>query len=418
MNITLACMLVASLSVAYFLGNIVQTSRPYHKVQIIYFYVPNSMNLEDEFRDINFIVMLNYWYKYFEINLCVDHEIDNPNILKDEPLLLTGGLYKNSLMEKLKDFKEKYVMIGQDINGNLEGIESEPEIEVIGDAVVQKEHEEDTTKVDCDEIEYYDSDDHEGCFFKRRHCHPKIFKGSRKELKIVTNGSKHIRVKCVASTKCLSRIFTIYSRSISNYKGPSKNELKEIQRRVASELHTSKKKVSEILAGNCNDEFELLWDCANELRAKNPSSTIKMVVKRVTPDSSLHFKRFYIYFDALKRGWKEGCRLILVAVGRDVNNQMYPIVWAIIKNYGLSVKRKFDQNKKDGVQWQIVWNDDNGCEVKRGRKQYIINLQERICSCRSWQLTSLPCTHACSAYETWVVSQMIIWINITKKKCT
>ncbi|MBA0678689.1 hypothetical protein Goari_020015, partial [Gossypium aridum] len=102
--------------------------------------------------------------------------------------------------------KVKYLLDGDNDK------EFEPEIEVIEDAIVQKEHEEDTTKVDCDEIEYYDSDDHD-----------------------------------------------------------------------------EQKKVTEILAGNFNDEFELLWDYANELRAKNPSSTIKMAVKRKKEIESYEF---------------------------------------------------------------------------------------------------------------------------------
>ncbi|MBA0736986.1 hypothetical protein Gogos_010469 [Gossypium gossypioides] len=36
-----------------------------------------------------------------------------------------------------------------------------------------------------------------------------------------------------------------------------------------------------------------------------------MAVNRVTPKCPLYFKRFYVYFEELKRGWKEGCRPIL-----------------------------------------------------------------------------------------------------------
>ena len=55
---------------------------------------------------------------------------------------------------------------------------------------------------------------------------------------------------------------------------------------------------------------------------------------------------FYVYLDALKKGWKEGCRSIigfdgcflkgackgelLVAVGRNGYNQMFPIAWAVV----------------------------------------------------------------------------------------
>ncbi|MBA0789216.1 hypothetical protein Gotri_026473 [Gossypium trilobum] len=80
---------------------------------------------------------------------------------------------------------------------------------------------------------------------------------------------------------------------------------------------------------------------------KNPRSTIKMAVDRVTPESPPHFKRFYVFFEALKRGWKEGCRPILdldgcflkglfkgellAVVGKDGDNQIYLVAWAIVE---------------------------------------------------------------------------------------
>ncbi|KAG5606108.1 hypothetical protein H5410_027600, partial [Solanum commersonii] len=58
------------------------------------------------------------------------------------------------------------------------------------------------------------------------------------------------------------------------------------------------------------------------------------------------FVYFYVCFDALKRGWLEGCRKIiglggwflkglckgelLVAVGRSGNNEMFPIAWVVV----------------------------------------------------------------------------------------
>ncbi|MBA0645735.1 hypothetical protein Goklo_013796 [Gossypium klotzschianum] len=116
-----------------------------------------------------------------------------------------------------------------------------------------------------------------------------------------------------------------------------KIKLREIQRRVASGMHVNvnitrcrraKKMVKDKLAENFVHEF-----------AKNPRSTIKMAVDRVTPESPPHFKRFYVFFEALKRGWKEGCRPmldldgcflkglfkgeLLAVVGKDGNNQIY-----------------------------------------------------------------------------------------------
>ncbi|KAK8708151.1 hypothetical protein V6N13_059196 [Hibiscus sabdariffa] len=64
-----------------------------------------------------------------------------------------------------------------------------------------------------------------------------------------------------------------------------KTKIKEIQRKIQSELHVNvlnarcrraKNLVTSRLAGSCKEEFALLWDYADELRAKNPGSTINM----------------------------------------------------------------------------------------------------------------------------------------------
>ncbi|MBA0781590.1 hypothetical protein Gotri_002500 [Gossypium trilobum] len=64
----------------------------------------------------------------------------------------------------------------------------------------------------------------------------------------------------------------------------------------------------------------MLWDYVEKLKLKNPGSTIKMAVNRVTPESPPHFKRFYVCFEALKRGPFKG--ELLATVGRDGNNQI------------------------------------------------------------------------------------------------
>ncbi|KAK8632665.1 hypothetical protein V6N13_073051 [Hibiscus sabdariffa] len=476
--------------------------------------------------------------------------------------------------EKLKRLNEKSVINFEESKGDQE----RSEMNVQEDVEFEEEHEKGTIMEYCHDTKYYDSDDHghltncsleeeddEYCakmrsmfsVYNPNHENPefcigmlfkdgkefkdairKYSKLSRRELKIIRNEPKRIRVKCLASVKCPWRIFASYSRATrciqvksfqdehnccvsfqnkmvnvaviadhfeATIRDHPKMKLKEIQRRVASEIHVN----------------------VNLTRAKNPGSTIKMAVQRVTPNSPPHFKRFFVCFDSLKKGWKEGCRPILgldgcflkgpfksellLAVGRDANNKMYLVAWAIVevectdswawflnllaadldledgfgftiisdqqkgleivindvlprvehrncvrhvfanwirrkklKSYefdfweivkatterkwedkfealtqkdelvakdlkskspkhwtkaffGCHMKRKFDQNKKDNIEWNMIRNGDNGSEVKKGRKQYIVKLQDMICSCRSWQLTSLPCPHACCA---------------------
>ncbi|XVF64922.1 hypothetical protein PTKIN_Ptkin09bG0205400 [Pterospermum kingtungense] len=54
-----------------------------------------------------------------------------------------------------------------------------------------------------------------------------------------------------------------------------------------------------------------------------------------------------------------------------------------------------DKNKKKVVSWKVVWNGNRGCEVKKGKWKYTVNLKSKLCSCRGWQISGIPCAHAC-----------------------
>ena len=70
-------------------------------------------------------------------------------------------------------------------------------------------------------------------------------------------------------------------------------------------------------------------------------------MKLDTEEEKPIFQRMYICLDACKKGFKAGCRKVvgldgcffkgatngelLCAVGRDGNNQMYPIAWAVVE---------------------------------------------------------------------------------------
>ena len=45
----------------------------------------------------------------------------------------------------------------------------------------------------------------------------------------------------------------------------------------------------------------------------------------------------------------------------------------------------------------VLWNGDDGFEVQeKETHRFIVNLEQRTCSCRYWQLSGLPCCHAIS----------------------
>jgi hypothetical protein len=91
-------------------------------------------------------------------------------------------------------------------------------------------------------------------------------------------------------------------------------------------------------------QYSKLYNYQNELLRSNPGSTV--VVNKEDDAEPPIFRRMYICLHACKEGFKEGCRKVvgldgcffkgatngelLCALGRDANNQMYPIAWAVV----------------------------------------------------------------------------------------
>lgn len=92
-------------------------------------------------------------------------------------------------------------------------------------------------------------------------------------------------------------------------------------------------------------QYQRIYDYQLELLRSNPGSTV--IVHKEKDVEPPTFQRMYICLDALKRGFLAGCRRVvgldgcffkgttigelLVAIGRDANNQMYPIAWAVVE---------------------------------------------------------------------------------------
>ncbi|KAL4291829.1 hypothetical protein GQ457_14G004970 [Hibiscus cannabinus] len=210
----------------------------------------------------------------------------------------------------------------------------------------------------------------------------KYSKLSRRELKIVRNEPKRIRVKCIASAKCPWRIFVksfqeehnccvsfqnkmvnvaaIADHFEATIRDHPKMKLKEIQRRVASEMHVNvnitrckraKKRVNEKLSGNFKEEFAMLWDYADELRLKNPGP----------------FKGE-----------------LLSAIGRDANNQMYPVAWAVVELECTDSWAWFlnllatDLDLNDGFGFTIISDQQKGLEI--AIKDILPRIEHRNCA--------------------------------------
>lgn len=136
-----------------------------------------------------------------------------------------------------------------------------------------------------------------------------------------------------------------------------------------------------------SEQFKRIRDYAQECLDSNPGSTVILETSRVVPTAPCTFQRLYVCFNAMKRGFLAGCRPIigldgcflkgamkgelLSAVGRDANNQMYPIAWAVVEiestyswKWFLQLLTK-DLELNNSWNWTIISDQQKNTETVR-----------------------------------------------------
>jgi hypothetical protein len=112
-----------------------------------------------------------------------------------------------------------------------------------------------------------------------------------------------------------------------------------------SKLKRAKSIVMQKVLDATKGQYQVLYRYQLELLRSNPGSTI-IIMKEPNVEPPV-FQRMYIALDACKKGFTAGCRKVvgldgcffkgatngelLCALGRDANNQMYPIAWAVVE---------------------------------------------------------------------------------------
>ncbi|XP_021763991.1 uncharacterized protein LOC110728656 [Chenopodium quinoa] len=122
-----------------------------------------------------------------------------------------------------------------------------------------------------------------------------------------------------------------------------------------------------MLHGSMHDHYAKVGGYIAALKASSPGSCVELVTvtklnKQPAPPPV--FQRLFTCFEGLKKGWVDGCRKVicvdgcflktflggklLSAVGRDGNEQMYPIAWAVAEGKNnLSWEWFFEQLKNN-----------------------------------------------------------------------
>ena len=125
-------------------------------------------------------------------------------------------------------------------------------------------------------------------------------------------------------------------------------------------------KVLSAVMGDPRVEFAKLHDYIDEIKRSNPGSTCFVKCEKGVELGQQIFKSFYVCFNALKVGFKQGCKRILgldgcflkgttqgqllAAVSRDANNQMFPIAWAVVEIENHITWRWFIEVLKDDLE--------------------------------------------------------------------
>ncbi|KAH6770656.1 hypothetical protein C2S52_015459 [Perilla frutescens var. hirtella] len=59
--------------------------------------------------------------------------------------------------------------------------------------------------------------------------------------------------------------------------------------------------------------------------------------------------------------------------------------------------RMYPNNKNSVVGCKVFFNGSSGYEIGEGGDKHTVCLDKKICTCRAWELTGIPCMHAISA---------------------
>lgn len=151
------------------------------------------------------------------------------------------------------------------------------------------------------------------------------------------------------------------------------------------QAYRAKVRAIEMIQGAQREQYAHLREYADELRRSNPNSTV--IIKCGMSDIGPVFERIYVCLEACKAAFANTCRpligldacflkgeyggQLIAAVGKDGNNQMIPIAYAVV-----------EAETKDSWQWflDLLLEDLNNVQ----HKQYaFISDQQKVCVLKS-----------------------------------
>ncbi|XP_045810794.1 uncharacterized protein LOC123905210 [Trifolium pratense] len=155
---------------------------------------------------------------------------------------------------------------------------------------------------------------------------------------------------------------------------------------TASIAWKAKKIAAAIIEGEADNQYTKLGRYAAELRRVCRNNTIKINIDRPNPVLPPRFGSFYFSFDGCKRGFIYGCRpfvgvdgchlktkyggQLLIAVGRDPNDQYFPLAFGVVET-----------ETKESWRWflQLLMED-----IGQDKRFVFISDQRKVCDIFSY----------------------------------
>ncbi|KAK8941312.1 hypothetical protein KSP39_PZI010017 [Platanthera zijinensis] len=168
-----------------------------------------------------------------------------------------------------------------------------------------------------------------------------------------TKNWEHTCYRVANSQQCkakfLSKKYEHHVRSNPEWPASSMQEVMQMENKTSLsiwKMYRVKQQASKVINGIEMEQYAKLWDYCEEIYRTNPDTTIKIKCRHDVASQTCIFKRLYICWGALKKGFMAGCRpiigldgthiktttggVLLCAVGIDGNNNMFPIAYAYV----------------------------------------------------------------------------------------
>ncbi|XP_021726825.1 uncharacterized protein LOC110693949 [Chenopodium quinoa] len=173
----------------------------------------------------------------------------------------------------------------------------------------------------------------------------------------------------------------------------------------------ARQRAFKMIWGDAALEYEKVWDYAAAILKYNPGSTAVVKVDEVLNPQPV-FQRLYVCLQVWKQGFMAGCRpilgvdgahlkgaypgILLTAVGKDGNNNIFPVAWAVVEvengetwTWFLELLRRDIELVVDSVTWvheadELTYMSDRQKGLLDAFSTVMPNVDTRYCCGHIW----------------------------------